>query len=142
MKLHFSARWAAIALAVAAGAAQAAPVDDAKMAYERDKADCMTGRTAEPRALCLKEAAAAYADARRGRLASDGSDKSQYAANAAKRCEVQKGEQRDLCLRRVAGEGTVSGSVAQGGTLDELVTTTPTAAGPQTPPPPPPPPQK
>lgn len=112
---------AVLALVLAAGATRAAPkppksVDPARLTYEREKADCMMGRTAEPRALCLKEAGAAYAEARRGRLASSGDEAAQWRANAARRCEVQKGDMRgDLCLRRVAGEGTVSGSVAQGG---------------------------
>lgn len=134
---------AALSLALLGAAAQAAPkapknVDGARLTYEREKADCMMGRTAEPRNVCLKEAGAAYAEARRGRLTSPSDEASQWTANAARRCEAQKGEMRDLCLRRVAGEGTVSGSVAQGGKLDELtvLTTAPPAAGPvQTPPP-------
>lgn len=132
---------AVLALALLGGAAQASPkapknVDHARLNYEREKADCMMGKTSQPRNVCLREATNAYADARRGRLASPSDDASLYAANAARRCEVQKGEMRDLCLRRVAGEGTLYGSVAQGGTLDELIVREPTAAGPaQTPPP-------
>lgn len=136
---RFAPLGVALATALLTGAAQAVPVNDAKLKYEREKADCMMGRTAEPRATCLKEAGAAYAEARRGRLVSSSDASSQWSANAAKRCEVQKGDMRDLCLRRVAGEGTVYGSVAAGGKLDELITTSPTAAGPQTAPPPPPP---
>jgi len=136
---------AALSLALLAGVAQAsspkAPknVDQARLNYERERADCMMGRTNQPRNVCLKEATNAYADARRGKLTSPSDDASMYAANAAQRCEAQKGDMREMCLRRVAGEGTVSGSVAQGGTYEELITRTPTAAGPaqpqQTPPP-------
>lgn len=134
---------AALTLALLGTAAQAAPkqprnVDSARLTYEREKADCMMGRTAEPRAICLKEAGAAYAEARRGRLISPGDDAAQWKANAARRCDAQQGEMRELCLRRVAGEGTQSGSVALGGKLDELtvITTDPPAAGPAQKPPP------
>jgi hypothetical protein len=134
---------AVLALALASGVAQAAPkaskhVDQARLNYERERAACMTGRTQQPRDVCLKEAGAAYAEARRSRLTSPGGDDaSLYAANAARRCEVQKGDMRDLCLRRVAGEGTVSGSVAAGGKMEELsvVTTNPPATGPAKQPP-------
>lgn len=133
---------AVLSLALMGGAAQAAPkapsnVDSAQLKYEREKADCTMGRSSQPRSVCLKEAGAAYAEARRGRLTSPGDDASIYAANAAKRCEVQKDDMRDLCLRRVAGEGTVSGSVAKGGKLEELsvITTEPPAAGPAKQPP-------
>lgn len=132
---------AVLALALLGSAVQAATpasVDDARLKYERERADCTMGRSNQPKATCLKEAGAAYAEARRHTLTSRSDDASQYAANAAKRCEVQKGEMRDLCLRRVGGEGTVQGSVAAGGKIEELVVTSPTAAGPQTPPPPPP----
>jgi len=39
-----------------------------KQAYEHDKAFCNSGQSTQPRALCLKEAARAYSEARRGRL--------------------------------------------------------------------------
>jgi hypothetical protein len=39
-----------------------------KQAYEHDKAFCNSGQSTQPRALCLKEAARAYNEARRGRL--------------------------------------------------------------------------
>lgn len=130
---------ALVALALAAGMAQAAPkaaaVDAARLQYERDRADCLQGRSAQPRETCLKEAGAAYAEARRRGAGAGRDDAAVYAANAAKRCDVQKGEMRELCLRRVNGEGQVSGSVAGGGQLRELRTT-------DNPPPPPPPPQR
>lgn len=126
---------AALGLALLSGMAHAGPkmpkdVDQARLNYEREKADCMMGRTHQPRNTCLKEATNAYADARRGKLTSPSDDASMYAANAARRCDVQKGDMRDLCLRRVAGEGTVNGSVAMGGTYEELITREPSAAGP------------
>jgi hypothetical protein len=37
-------------------------------AYAHDKAFCNSGQSTQPRALCLKEAARAYSEARRGRL--------------------------------------------------------------------------
>lgn len=39
-----------------------------KQAYEHDKAFCNSSQSTQPRALCLKEAARAYNEARRGRL--------------------------------------------------------------------------
>jgi hypothetical protein len=125
-----------LALTVVGGVTHAAPqsqrgVDSSRLQYERDRADCMQGRsTSQPRAVCLKEASAAYAEARRRSLAAPGGDAAMYSANAAKRCDVQKGEARDICLRRVGGEGMVSGSVAAGGTLEALTVKSPPAAGP------------
>ena len=114
----------ATSLLLAAGAAAAAspkpkPIDPARMAYERERANCITGQTSEPRDVCLREAAAAYAQARRGRLASTGDGPEQWAANALRRCQAQPAEDREMCERRVR-EGQVSGSVQAGGQLTTL----------------------
>ncbi|MBV8035087.1 hypothetical protein [Roseateles sp.] len=120
-----AAIWLAAALMAMGGLAQAASpkaghADQLRMRYEHEKADCMSGHTGEPRNVCLREAAAAYAQARHGRLAppSDGGP-AQWARNALLRCQSQHGEDRELCERRVR-EGQVSGSVEGGGQMTTL----------------------
>lgn len=119
---------ASLILALLGAAAQAAPkpskgIDSARMTYEREKADCMMGRTAEPRDVCLKEAGAAYALARQGRLVSPDDGPSQWSANALRRCQAQPLQDRELCESRVR-EGLVSGSVEGGGQLKTLTVRT------------------
>lgn len=124
LRTRHAAAWLAAALMGLAGAAQAGPkpahIDPLRLQYEREKADCMTGRTSEPRNVCLREAAAAYADARRGRLAVAGAGPELWQANALRRCQAQPAEDREMCERRVR-EGTVTGSVESGGQLTTLV---------------------
>ena len=116
-------RCLAAGLLVLGTAAQAASparnVDPLRLQYERERADCMTGKTSQPRDVCLREAAAAYAQARQGRLISPDDQPGQWAANALKRCQAQPAEDRQLCERRVR-EGRVDGSVAGGGELKSL----------------------
>lgn len=121
---HVAAACLAAGLMVLAGAAHAAGpaakrADPLRLQYEREKADCMTGKTNQPRDVCLREAGAAYAQARQGRLDSPGDGAEQWAANALKRCQAQPPEDRELCERRVR-EGVVDGSVAAGGELRTL----------------------
>jgi hypothetical protein len=61
----------ALALAVAPAAWSMGPMghksmSQAQQQYQQDRAYCNSGQAQEPRALCLKEAAAAYAEARGG----------------------------------------------------------------------------
>jgi hypothetical protein len=127
MTKHFmprhSAAWLTAGLMALSGLAQAGPaaknVDPLRLQYERERADCMTGRTNQPRNVCLREAGAAYAQARQGKLISPGDRSEQWAANALKRCEAQRGEDRTLCERRVR-EGQVVGSVGSGGQMTTL----------------------
>ncbi len=99
-------------------------VDNARLQYEREKADCMTGKTQQPRNVCLREASAAYAQARQGKLISPDDRAEQWAANAIKRCQAQPDpEDRALCERRVR-EGVVEGSAAAGGELKTLTVRT------------------
>lgn len=110
-----------LALASVAQAASPKPknVDPLRMQYERERANCMTGQTSEPRDVCLREAAAAFAQARQGRLTGAGDGPEQWAANALRRCQSQPQEDREMCERRVR-EGVVSGSVQGGGQLTTL----------------------
>lgn len=108
----------------------AAPPSDAQMRYQQERAACDSGRSYQDRATCLREAGAAYEEAKRGRLA-DGS--AQYQQNALARCSVLPPEERGACQARMQGAGTTSGSVEGGGIYRELVTRE------QSPEPPPPP---
>ncbi|NCT85111.1 MAG: hypothetical protein GXC94_18335 [Comamonadaceae bacterium] len=119
-----AAAWLGAGLLALGGLAQAAgpkagSIDPLRLQYEREKADCLSGRTSEPRDICLREAGAAYAQARKGRLDAPGDGPAEWARNALLRCQAQPAEDRELCERRVR-EGQVSGSVAAGGQLTTL----------------------
>lgn len=105
------------------GAAVAVAADrgksNAEMIYQRDRAACISGQTSQDRATCLREAGAALQEARRGNL-DDG--QAQFERNRLLRCEKQPPEDRQDCVRRMRGEGSISGSVEGGGILRELVT--------------------
>jgi hypothetical protein len=111
-------------LAVTAAAAQitgtpdGAPLDTSGN-YQAEVRACMTGRTAEDQATCLREARNAQADKKRGVL--DNAN-GQFEANARARCNALSGEERSACDARMMGYGTVSGSVAAGGVLREVET--------------------
>lgn len=92
---------------------------EATYRYERQK--CLSGRSHQDRATCLKEAGAALAEARRGRLDSGVSER-QLAENRVARCAAQPESERADCERLARGEGTVAGSVEGGGVVKELVT--------------------
>ena len=101
----------------AAGAAGGAP--DANARYQAEKAVCTSEHSNQDRATCLKEAGAALAESRQGRLDKPHGD---YSQNAVRRCEALPADERDACQRRMQGEGQTSGSVAEGGLLREVVT--------------------
>ena len=92
---------------------------EAQARYERERAVCMSGQSNQDRATCLREAGAAFAQAKRDGL-DDGS--APYVRNALQRCEPLPDEDRRACVSRMQGQGTTSGSVAGGGIYRELVT--------------------
>jgi hypothetical protein len=95
------------------GAAAAGPgVSDAQARYQKDRAACLSGDTNQDRATCLREAGAALVEARRGGLTT--TDDSTYVKNSM-----------EDCVRRMRGEGTVIGSVEEGGIYRELHRTVP-----------------
>lgn len=120
-----SARMAAVALIFAAGsmasltASAAGASADANARYQAERAICNSGQSNQDRATCLKEAGAALAESKRGRL---DEGKGSYQQNAMTRCNALPGDERDACQRRIDGEGTTTGSVAAGGVLREIVT--------------------
>lgn len=93
--------------------------------YERERAACLSGRSPQDQATCLREAGAALQAARRGDLTGGAGD---LKRNARERCNVLAGDERRDCLARMRGEGTVSGSVEGGGILREKVTVVPAPA--------------
>jgi hypothetical protein len=118
----------ALAFPVAALAADDGAAASVHQEYLREREACLSGKSGEDRKTCLREAGAAQVEARRGTLAEGrGED---YEANRLARCNVHKDPQeREYCIRRMKGEGTVSGSVAEGGVLRKLVVTVPADEG-------------
>jgi hypothetical protein len=97
--------------------------------YQQERAVCIDGRSNQDRATCLKEAEAAHALDRQGKLADPSKD---FAGDARERCKVMtRAEQKRDCIARVDGHGTTTGSVAAGGTLTEHVTQVPASAAPR-----------
>lgn len=120
-------RWSAIALGatLASGIAAAASSEmvDAQTRYQHERSFCMNGRPPQGQATCLKEAGAAYQEARRGRSTVESG---QYEQNQRLRCNAhQDADEREDCLRRMSGEGTVSRSSEGGSVYRELRTTVP-----------------
>lgn len=95
----------------------------AKSAYQRDRAMCNKGQSNQDRATCLKEAAAAYGETRRGQL-NDG--QAQYNLNALERCNALPPEDMKACQRRINGEGISEGSAQEGGIYRKIETPTST----------------
>jgi len=113
----------AASLALASLAAGAAPRSDAQATFQRDRAACLGKTVGEARATCLREAAAALQEARRGGLDDANADgNAQFERNRLLRCERQPVEDREDCVRRMNGEGTTTGTVEGGGILRELTT--------------------
>ena len=109
-------------LAVTAATAQVATGTtgiDASGSYRQEVQACMTGKTQQDQATCLKEARNAQADKKRGVLDNAGA---RFDANASARCDVLTGEEKAACQARLMGYGSISGSVAGGGVLREVET--------------------
>lgn len=104
---------------VFAGSAFAANtnMDQARAEYEAQRAACQSGQSHQDRATCMREAGAAYEEARRGRLVRGTAD---YDSNARARCERHTGERREECLLLQGQDAKVYGSVEGGGTLREV----------------------
>lgn len=109
-------------LAVTAATAQVATGTtgiDTSGSFQQEINACMTGKTQQDQATCLKEARNAQADKKRGVLDNAGA---RFDANAAARCDVLAGEEKAACQARILGYGNTSGSVAGGGVLREVET--------------------
>ena len=119
MRRRTSMSIVALSASLSVSAALAAQPSDAQTRYQIERAACDSGPLHQDRAACLREAGAAYEEARRGRL-DDG--QAQYQQNALMRCSVLPPEERGACHARMQGQGTMRGSVAEGGIYRELVT--------------------
>ena len=96
--------------------------------YDKERAVCMSGRSNQDRATCLKEAGAARDASKRGQLSD--ADAGSYRKNALERCKVLKGDDARDCITRMNGGGTASGSVEAGGIYRESTTTQVNPPGP------------
>ena len=104
-----------LSLMMISGAVKAADQNE----FQKERAACLNGQSGEDRATCLKELGAARGEAKRGNLTDM---PSAYQNNALARCSVLPPADRDDCARRVRGDGTISGSVKDGGVLRETRT--------------------
>ena len=87
--------------------------------YEVERAACLRGQSAQSVDTCLLEAKAARSQA--GRRAQQDTP-SRLESNKLLRCQTLPDTMRGDCIARMKGDGKVSGSVAEGGILRELVT--------------------
>jgi hypothetical protein len=110
--------FAALMLAAGGTAAAATHQSEAQLRYQQERAVCMNGQSNQERTTCLKEAGAAFAEAKRDSLGRSDADALQR--NRQLRCDAFKGSDREDCLRRMSGEGVTRGSAQQGGILREL----------------------
>ena len=124
---------AALLVVIPAEAEPSAPAPAASTSaasrYQQDRAACMNGQSNQDRATCLKEAGAAYAEAKHGGLKVTGATGGQAdrEANASQRCMSLPAEESKACMARMRGEGSTSGTAASGGILRELGTVQPAA---------------
>ncbi len=115
---------AAVGLLCASAAFAATPsaVSEAQARFRQDLAVCNSGQSNQDAATCRREARNALAAAKRGDLKSAPVD---YQDNARQRCAAHQGSDRSDCEARMAGQGHVEGSVAEGGVLRQSVTVVP-----------------
>jgi hypothetical protein len=126
---QLSSFWADLLLAttLVVGAALIPLLADAGPLQRQERAACFDGSSQQDRTTCLREAAAAAAEVRQGLLSGDAS---QYRGNQQRRCEALPTSDRQDCIARMTGQGTITGSAATGGVYRELVTTRPAPAAP------------
>jgi hypothetical protein len=112
-----------ISVAAAHAAMPDAPADSGRARFEKERADCLAGRTHQDRATCLREATNAYDEARKRPTAP--ADEATLQRNALQRCTQVKPEDQADCRRLAMGQGMRSGSVEGGGVVKEIVTVVP-----------------
>lgn len=110
---------AALTLATVAVAADRGAGPSAQSLFQQDRAACMSGTSNQDRATCLREASAALQEAKAANLGKGVRSNEQ---NRFRRCDPLPPGDREDCIRRMNGEGTVSGSAEGGGIYRELVT--------------------
>jgi len=116
----------ALALATAlnpASAADTSQMPQAQSDYQLERARCARGESGQALETCLKEAGAAYEEARRGHP--DSAPAADLARNATQRCTAQPVEDREACVQRILGAGNAEGSVGGGGLIRRSETKVP-----------------
>ena len=118
--MHRFAFHCTLAIAVAACIAPAWSADKGKPSqaqsdYQRERARCLRGESGQAQATCLKEAGAAYEEARHGGLGDVPS--ADLARNATQRCSAQPPADREACMQRILEAGNTEGSVGGGGLI-------------------------
>lgn len=103
----------------------ATPKAEIEAQYQHDRAICLSGKSNQDQATCLKEAGAVRAEALRG---DNGDGNVNYRRNQLDRCKALTGEEEKDCKLRMKGAGTVSGSASAGGIYRELTTIEPAPA--------------
>ena len=118
---HTLAAAGCIAAVLAIASANAADNASIEATYRQDRANCLSGNTTNAdQKTCLKEAAAARFEAKRGGLTTPSPEV--LAANTMHRCQSQPIQDREDCRLRMSGEGVQAGSVAQGAVVREMTT--------------------
>lgn len=98
-----------------AASARGENMSDATAQYQREKAVCMSGQSNQDKATCLREAGAAYQQARQGKL--NDSRQASYQQNALERCKALPAADQPACQRRIENPEDVEGSATAGGVL-------------------------
>lgn len=112
-----------IAGSVSAAGADSKNGSETAARYQREKAVCTSGKSNQDKATCLREAGAAYEQARQGKL--NGAEQTQYAQNALERCRALPADSQEACRRRIENPSDVEGNAADGGILRKDVTIVP-----------------
>ena len=87
--------------------------------YQQERAACMAKAAGYDRSVCLQDASAAHAEAKRRGLDKVTAD---YRTNQIRRCEALPANYQRDCIARMNGAGSAVGSVDSGGIYRELVT--------------------
>ena len=108
-----AALWSLSTLAYSEGAPAKAARSDQSTSDE-----CASALATQDTQMCQREVARARAAGKRGQLVTPDADT--MLANQLARCDRHPAESRATCVRMVRGEGTRSGTVAEGGVLKSL----------------------
>lgn len=92
--------------------------------HKQERLNCMSEQALPARTDCLRDTDVAYAHAKRNRPSDIDPP---YAQNAVRRCEALPGDDQRHCVARVGGQGTTTGTVAEGWIYRELIVTEPAA---------------
>lgn len=93
---------------------------------QQEREACLSGKSGQDQAACLREVGAAREAAKRGDLSTG--QGGELERNRADRCKALSGADQADCLARMRGEGTTDGSVKGGGIIREKRTVIPAGA--------------